>query len=106
MACCRGVRETVKKTVNTVGKAITRNKQIAPSDSQARIRLSNKSIISKEKQHIKNRYKICSMCEYLSHTLKIMGKDVFKSAVQCIECGCALELKIPIESMECPINKW
>lgn len=55
---------------------------------------------------IQNRYTECGGCPSLKEEFKLLGATVKDQTPACGECGCNLIIKIPMESMECPLGKW
>ena len=48
-----------------------------------------------EKPIAQSRYDICKKCEYFSKTTSL-----------CKQCHCIMKLKVTLNGVTCPINKW
>jgi len=55
---------------------------------------------------IAERYLICAECPKLKEEFKLFGVTIKDETPVCGECGCNLMLKIPMEEMSCPLEKW
>lgn len=52
------------------------------------------------------RYTSCSECPVLKEEFKLFGLTIKNKTPTCGECGCNLNLKIPMEFEECPLGLW
>jgi hypothetical protein len=57
-----------------------------------RVVLSGEPIVASE-ETIKARMDICNACEFYKNS-------------RCAKCGCFMEVKAKLRSLECPIGKW
>jgi len=55
---------------------------------------------------LQDRYRICAECEHLKEEFKLFGVTIKDMEPACGECGCNLNLKLPMLDMGCPIGKW
>ena len=91
--------------INKITSTIAHQTEMCSYDSEVRNYLCEKSAIE-EDLNIKNRYTICSQCEFLAENFKILGVTILEKTPQCSQCGCNLNLKIPMEIFNCPLVKW
>lgn len=77
----------------------------AEEDSEVRQYLKDNALFE-EDPFIKIRYEKCAECPYLKEEFKLFGVTVKDMTPACGQCGCNLNLKIPMEDMECPIGEW
>jgi len=68
--------------------------------------LLNTHAMCEENPIIADRYMQCACCEHLKEEFKLFGKTIKDMEPACGECGCDLNLKIPIEAFGCPLGKW
>jgi uncharacterized protein (UPF0179 family) len=83
---------------------VVKSKDAEP-DSEVRQLLSDCSIYD-EDVLLQERYRQCSMCEYLKEEFRLLGVKVKDKTPTCGQCGCNLNLKIPLYNMSCPIGRW
>lgn len=57
-------------------------------------------------EYIQQRYYACAECPSLKEEFKLFGITIKDQTPVCGECGCNLMLKIPMDEMDCPLNKW
>lgn len=88
------------KTISGVSKS-----RIATDDSEVRSFFKNVSFIE-ENPILADRYLICSECPVLKEEFKLFGVTIKDMEPTCGECGCNLNIKIPMNDMSCPLGKW
>lgn len=81
------------------------NSRIAPEDSDVRTFFRDANLVEPDPV-IADRYLICSECPVLKEEFKLFGVTIKDMEPTCGECGCDLNLKIPMLSMNCPLGKW
>jgi hypothetical protein len=79
--------------------------RVAPEDSEVRTFFKEVSFFEPN-PIISERYLICSDCPVLKEEFRLFGVIIKDMEPTCGECGCNLNLKIPLESMSCPLGKW
>jgi hypothetical protein len=79
--------------------------RFAPLDSEVRQLLEDNALYDEdiEKQV---RYDECSKCERLKEEFRLFGVRIKDMTPTCGECGCNLNIKIPMKSMSCPLGRW
>ena len=97
------MKKTISKITNKVsGVEKSRN---APQDSEVRILFRDCAEYS-EDETFAERFRICAECDKLKEEFKLFGITIKDMTPTCGECGCNLNLKIPMYNMSCPIGKW
>jgi hypothetical protein len=93
--------------INKITKKISgvEKSEDAAWDSEVREFLRDCSLYD-EDLLLQERYRQCSECEFLKEEFKLLGKTISDKTPTCGECGCNLNLKIPMYNMSCPIGKW
>lgn len=93
--------------VNKITKAIAgvdKSRDAAP-DSEVR-QLLNECSMYEDDPLMAERYRQCADCEYLKEEFKLFGVTIKDMTPACSQCGCNLNLKIPMYNMICPVGKW
>ena len=93
--------------VNNITKKIAgvEKSKDAPMDSEVRQLLRDNAMVEDDYE-MNMRYSMCGECEFLKEEFKLFGVTVKDMTPACGECGCNLNLKIPMKSMSCPVGKW
>lgn len=96
------------ETVISVNKSLARQRHIKPSLLKMALNLletvedvaraKGELLISREEQQ--ERFKICLECE------ELWLPEEGKGGARCCECGCFIQLKVPIKAADCPLKKW
>jgi hypothetical protein len=92
--------EKITKKISGVEKS-----KDAEEDSPVREFLRDNAMVEDD-PIIQERYLKCADCPFLKEEFKLFGVTVKDMTPACGECGCNLNLKIPMESMSCPIGEW
>jgi len=95
-----GIINKVTRTIAGVEKS-----RVAPLDSVVRQLLKDHAMCE-EDYEIAQRYDACSDCEQLKEEFKLFGVTIKDMTPACNECGCNLNLKIPMHVFHCPLGKW
>ena len=95
------------KAINKITKTIAgvEKSRIAAEDSIVRDYLKDHAMCE-ENSEIAIRYLACSECVELKEEFKVLGITVKDMTPVCNECGCNLNVKIPISVFHCPLGKW
>jgi len=96
------------ETLISVNEHLARQRRIKLSVLQMAINLletvrevakaEGKLLVSKEEQQ--ERFRICLECD------KLWLPEESKGGARCCECGCFIQLKIPVRAADCPLKKW
>lgn len=93
--------------INKITKKITGVEKCRNAGPDSEIRsIFRECALYEDDPEISTRYCICAECECLKEEFKILGVTIKDMEPVCGECGCDLNLKIPIHIMSCPIGKW
>ncbi|HEY9671855.1 MAG TPA: DUF6171 family protein [Waterburya sp.] len=92
----------------SINERLARQRHIKPNVLQMAINLletvrevakaEGKLLVSQEEQQ--ERLKICLECDQL------WLPEEGKGGAKCCECGCFIQLKIPVKAADCPLKKW
>jgi len=95
-----GIKNKITQKISGVEKS-----KKATEDSVVREDLYQKGLFEPDIT-ISQRYLQCAECESLKEEFKLFGVTIKNMTPACGECGCNLNLKIPLNFEECPLGKW
>ena len=91
--------------ISKITSSIAGNTKPCELDSPIREELKAKSL-SEDDLEIAPRYMECSTCEHLCEEFKLLGLTISENTPQCSQCGCNLNVKIPLKMFHCPLERW